>query len=105
MNEELASLRCENARISVKQYSGFRVKNSAVRGNENNELGVYIVRGSKMLFRKVNVLYTADEYCIVENALENDMLTQEGLADDYISRYDEYIVEGRDLSHGKIIDS
>ena len=105
MNEELASLRCENARISVKQYSGFRVKNSAVRGNENNELGVYIVRGSKMLFRKVNVLYTADEYCIVENALENDVLTQEGLADDYISRYDEYIVEGRDLSHGKIIDS
>lgn len=104
MNEELASLRCENANIAVKEYSGFRVKNSAIRGNENNETGVYIVRGAKMLFRKVNILYTADEYCIVENALENDNIAQAGETGNYISRYDEYIVEGRDLAHGKIVD-
>ena len=104
MNEELASLRCENANIAVKEYSGFRIKNSAIRGNENNETGVYVIRGAKMLFRKVNILYTADEYCIVENALENDNIAQAGEAGSYISRYDEYIVEGRDLAHGKIVD-
>ena len=104
MNEELASLRCENANIAVKEYSGFRIRNSAIRGNEKNETGVYIVRGAKMFFRKVNILYTADEYCIVENALENENIAQAGEAENYIGRYDEYIVEGRDLAHGKIMD-
>lgn len=99
MNEELAGLRCENAQIVVKEYSGFRVRNEAIRANEDNELGVYIVRGAKMLFRKVNVLYTAEDYCIVQNPEDNEELEGQ-----YISRYDEYIVEGRDLAHGKLIE-
>ena len=102
MNEELAGLRCENAKIVTKEISGFRVNKDAYRSNENNEKGVYVVSGAKMVFRKIVELYAGDEYCIVENVATRD--DDEINVREYIARYDEYIVEGRDLAHGKLIE-
>lgn len=102
MNDELAGLRCENAKIITKEISGFRVNKDAYRSNENNEKGVYVVSGAKMVFRKIVELYAGEEYCIVENVATRD--EDEVNVREYIARYDEYIVEGRDLAHGKLIE-
>ncbi len=104
MNEELAGLRIENAKIVVKEVSGFRINKNAFRSNENNESGVYVINGSKMVFRKIIDIYSDEDYCIAEDVRlreGDDKLDDE---QNYISRYDEYIVEGRDLAHGKIVD-
>lgn len=106
MSEDLATLRNEHAVIILEEISGYRVDNRAIRTNENNEIGVYVVRGSVMRFRKVEIAYSGDDYSIVTTPfLRND---EEEMAlvskSDYLGIYDEYIVTGQDLYDGKIID-
>ena len=100
MNEELAALRCDNAKIILENHEGYRVDNRAIRVNEDNETGVYVVTGSVMKFKKVNIVYSTDDYSIVTNPYRDDV-TMRGK---YINLYDEYIIEGMDLSDGKLID-
>ena len=100
MNEELATLRCDNAKIILENHEGYRVDNRAIRVNEDNETGVYVVSGSVMKFKKVNIVYSTDDYSIVTNPYRDDV-TMRGK---YINLYDEYIIEGMDLSDGKLID-
>ncbi len=103
MNEELAGLRVENAKIVLKEVSGFRINKKAFRSNENNESGVYVINGAKMVFRKFIDLYTGDDFYIAEDVrarTENQVDREQ----DYVNRYDEYIVEGRDLAHGKLVN-
>ncbi len=100
MNEELATLRCDNAKIILENHEGYRVDNRAIRVNEDNETGVYVVTGSVMKFKKVNIVYSTDDYSIVTNPYRDDV-TMRGK---YINLYDEYIIEGMDLKDGKLID-
>lgn len=104
MNEEVASLRMEEARIILQQIDGYRIDNRAIRVNEKGEKGIYILSGMKAQFKKIyNIPYSTDEYSIVEippkfdkddNAIDQSL---------YVRLYDEYIVEGKDLYEGKII--
>jgi hypothetical protein len=100
MNEELATLRCDNAKIILENHEGYLVDNRAIRVNEDNETGVYVVVGSVMKFKKVNIVHSTDDYSIVTNAYRDDV-TMRGK---YINLYDEYIIEGMELSDGKLID-
>ncbi len=100
MNEDLASLRFENAQIVLDNYEGYRVDNRAIRVNEANEKGVYVVSGGVMKFKKINIVYSADDYSIVTNPFKDDVAKR----GEYINLYDEYIIEGMDLSDGKLIE-
>lgn len=99
MNEELSSLRCESGKIHIETYEGYRVNSQAIRVNENNETGVYVIKGAVMRFKKVKIVYTGDEYCIVTNPYKDDVT----MKNQYINLYDEYITNGKGLEDGKII--
>lgn len=105
MNEDLATLRNEHAVIILEEISGYRVDNRAIRSNENNEMGVYVVKGSIMRFKKLEIAYSGDDYSIVTTPfLRNDEEEMREVSkSDYIGVFDEYIVSGQDLYDGKII--
>ncbi len=71
----------------------FRSSRKALRYNENDERGVFIVRGDSLVFKKVNVVYWGEGYVICSQ--ETD--------DDYLKLYDEIVTEGKDLYDGKVI--
>lgn len=106
MSEDLATLRNEHAVIILDEISGYRVDNRAIRTDENNEIGVYVVKGSVMRFRKVEIAYSGDSYSIVTTPFLRDDEEEMKLVSksDYIGIYDEYIVTGQDLYDGKIIN-
>lgn len=99
MNEDFASLRIENAKIGIESYEGYRVNNKAIRVNEDNETGVYVVKGGVMTFKKVKIEYSNDEYSIVSNPYKDDASKKRS----YINLYDEYIIDGKNLKEDKII--
>lgn len=100
MNEDLASLRCVAATIVLESIDGYRIDNRALRANAANEMGVYVLSGSVMRFKKVNVVYSADDYSIVTNPYKDDYQKK----NEYLNLYDEYIVTGQDLEDGKLIN-
>ena len=103
MNEELAAIRSEWALINIEEIEGFRVDNRAIRANEDNEKGVYVVSGGRMYFRKIKIVYSTDDYSIVADPYKDSDITKNDYPSQYLHLYDEYIVEGRDLSHGRLI--
>ncbi len=93
MNENLADFRIEDIEIVTDEFTGFKISNSSIR-TLDGEQGVYIVRGNLMGFRKIKVIYTADDYSIVCNPDNSS---------DYIKLYDKVVREGVDLYDNKLI--
>ncbi|MCD7827876.1 MAG: hypothetical protein LUG85_05005 [Clostridiales bacterium] len=100
MNENLAGMRCEEAQIIVESYEGYRIDNGAIRVNEDGETGVYVISGSVIRFKKIEIVYSAEDYSIVTNPYKDDA-TKSG---QYLNLYDEYITSGKDLYDGKLVD-
>ena len=95
MNAEIATLRIENAKIFLEEYSGYPVEPSALR-TVDGEVGVYVQVGNIVRFRRVELSYTeGDTILIATKPKEN--------VSGYIKLYDEIILEGTDLYDGKII--
>ncbi len=86
--------RVENFKLVVSSYGGLRVSREAIRYNEAEERGVYIVRGSSLAFKKINVIYWGEDYVICSQ--EDD--------DEYLKLYDEIVTEGKELYDGRIIE-
>ena len=63
--------------------------------------GVYVLTGNIVTFKRLDVIYTGDDYVISKKIYDT-------VKDDnnipYVKLYDEVIVEGKDLSDGKIIN-
>lgn len=121
MNETYANMRIENVELVVNEYTGFKVKTSAIHtydpskemttDNKSDETiqttnttakpenitVVYILRANVMNARKVEVIYTDGDYSIVKSNSESS----QGIKP--IRRYDEVIVKGRDLRNGRSI--
>jgi len=93
MNEVIANLRLEDIQLVINEYSGFRIDNRAIR-EVDGEQGVYVLVGNIVKFRKINVVYAAPDYSIVNN-IENES--------GQLRMYDEVITEGTDLFDGKVI--
>ena len=92
MNAEIASLRKENVKITLEEYTGYVVDKTALR-TVDGEVGVYIQLGSLVKFRKVDIIYSDDSIAL---AAVNP-------ANGYLRQFDEIITEGTDLYDGKII--
>ncbi len=93
MNESLSSFRIEDIEIITDEYTGYKISNSSIR-TLNGEQGVYIVRGNLMGFRKIHIVYSADDFTIVDNPEKKS---------DYIRLYDKVVTEGVDLYDNKLI--
>ncbi len=93
MNESLSNFRIEDIEIITDEYTGFKISNSSIR-NLDGEQGVYIVRGNLMGFRKIRVIYSNDDFSIVDNSDNSS---------GYIKLYDKVVTEGVDLYDNKLV--
>ena len=92
---DVASLRQVSADIVFNTVSGLRISDSAIRFNEKQEVGVFILDRGEVKFRRIETLYEGSGYLIVKwSKGEKDML----------QLYDEVFVGGSDLYAGKVID-
>lgn len=93
INEALVNLRTAQADVKFKSISGLRVSSSAIRF-EGIQKGVYIIRGEKLAFRPVDVLYEGAGFVVCREAnpeAEPDCLQQ----------YDDVVIEGAQRYDGK----
>ncbi len=93
LTSDVVSGRTTKFRIVVNSYGGLRVSRSALRYSDKGEYGVYIIRGSSLVFKKVDIVYWGEDYII----------SAQGSGDGYLMMYDEVVVEGKDLYDGKIV--
>lgn len=93
MKESLADLRLEDIQIITEEYSGYKISNSAIRTVDGVK-GVYVVRGNLIGFRKIHIVYSTDNFTIVDNP-EGDL--------DYIKQYDEVVTKGVELYDNKLV--
>lgn len=94
MNSDISSLRHETAELVIDSYTGLRVPATAIRVNDDGEKGVFVQNGNIIEFRKLNIVYTADDY-VLSSADSND--------DSFVRLYDNIVTKGKDLYDGKIV--
>lgn len=92
MNRDVANLRIHEIELIVDDYIGMKVNNKAIR-ELDGEKGVYVQRGNLIQFRKINIIYSTEEYSVVECVADSS----------YIQQYDSVITEGVDLYDGKVV--
>jgi hypothetical protein len=80
---EFAQSRVCHAELVLNDFTGIRIPRSAIRFNPQNEKGVYILEGQKILFKKIASIYETDDY-VVSSTPDST----------YISLYDDVITEG-----------
>ncbi|MCR4925933.1 MAG: hypothetical protein K5917_06565 [Clostridiales bacterium] len=96
MNDTLAKLRIEQGQLVLNEYTGFKISANAVRVNEAGEKGVYVLSGNKVVFKKIDVIFSTQAYVVVAENTESS---------GYLKLYDNVIVSGKDLYDGKVIDN
>lgn len=95
--------RCQTVELPTVTHEGLRVSNNAIR-MQDGQIGVYVVVGSKVVFKKTTVLYNYGSYAVcaipVNPAYPNrrDIAYSSGTE---LSLHDSVIVNGEDLYDGK----
>lgn len=93
LNSAVTVGRTARFKVVVNSYGGLRVPRKALRYNDKDELGVYIVRGQSVAFRRIDVVYWGLDYIIAEQNPD----------DAYLKLYDLIVTDGKELYDGKII--
>jgi hypothetical protein len=82
--EAFVERRTENCELIINDYTGIRIPRSAIRFNDQNEAGVYIIEGQKITFRKIKPLFESESYIISEKMSDKT----------YVAEFDDIIVRG-----------
>ena len=90
----LSLLRKETAQICTAKHTGYKVSKKAIQVVDGQK-GVYVLRGNKVSFRKIDVVYSGKDFVLADDSNESD---------GQIQLYDEVITEGKDLYDGKVIN-
>lgn len=90
-------LRCQNISIASEEYKGYKVPKDSMR-LVNDDIGVYVLSGTTVSFKKIEIVYEGDGYVI--SALRE---TYGDDAHEYLNLNENIIVEGKELYDGKII--
>lgn len=94
LTSAVVSGRTARFKLIINSYGGLRVNRDALRYNDNGECGVFVVRGTSLVFKKVKVVYWGEGYVIC---------SQES-GDDYLKLYDRIVTEGKELYDGKVVE-
>ena len=92
--QEATLLRQQSADVVFTSYSGLRVPKEAVRVNENQQPGVYVLEGSTAVWKSISILHDNGESYVVEL----DKTTT-----DHLWPGDEIIVGAKNLYDGKVV--
>ena len=89
---DLLFLRLQRVEITVATTTGYYVPDSAL-WEIDGVIGVYIFKDSTVYFRRIEVIYRGDGYCIAAE--------QGDRGADYLAESDILVTSGRRLYHGK----
>lgn len=89
---DLLFLRLQHVEITVATTTGYYIPDSAL-WEKDGVVGVYIFKDSTVYFRRIDVLYRGDGYCIAAE--------QEDRGDGYLAESDILVTSGRKLYDGK----
>lgn len=104
MNDEVLKIRKESAKISVKEYSGFKISDEALTENENGIEGVYAIVGNVMKFSPVDIIFYGDGYVIAKGkTVAIDENADKKQYYHILKQYDKIIVKGLNLKDGSIV--
>lgn len=87
----------QTVKISLGKVEGYKIPTGAVR-YENGVAGVYVLRGSLVRYRQVEIVGAFDGYVVVSPTVPE---VKEGLT--ALNRYDRIIVRGHNLYDKKVI--
>ena len=93
--ENFSLQRCQNAYIELSSIDGIYVPHSAM-AKVDGIRGVYVLRGSVVHFRKVDIIYNGADYCLV---------AENGEAEgnyEYLGTNEKIIINGKNLFDGRI---
>ncbi len=116
VDKNILSIRNEPVKINIAEYKGISVSKSAVHekklnrtvvddatGEEKSEekvvKGVYVKYGKQLVFKEIDIIFSADDYVICNINADKSKLFSENT----IKEYDEIVVKGRDLYDGKFV--
>ena len=94
--ENFAFNRCQSVRIELGSVSGIYVPQSAVETLDGYE-GVYILRGSVVHFRYIDIVYEGSDYYLVSEEGPEDSFV-------YLAPNDLIILNGTNLFEGRILE-
>ncbi len=98
MPQDFSYTRLQPAVIADTVYTGLRVPASAVRVVDG-VTGVYVLQGSVMHYRAVKLIVEGEDWCLLENAPEED--PPEGYT--WLRQNEIVITKGRRLAEGRIL--
>lgn len=99
MDSDIARLRTEDVEIVINETDGIRVNKSAVRVIDGVQ-GVYVLTGNIVRFKKLDIIYTGEDY-VISKMIKEDIYDENKVP--YLKIYDAVILEGKDLKDGKLI--
>lgn len=89
--------RAQSAELVVSSVTGINVPKSAVH-RSRRELYVYILKGSVVFERRIEVIYEGDDYYTVKDGVPADE------SDIYLQSNDTLILDGKNLFDGRILE-
>lgn len=92
-DSEMVSMRKQPIEIIIAEHSGLRVPKQAVRMLDN-ELGVFILSGTVEKFKRIETLYEAEDYFVVQQSATD--------ANALVAR-DQIIVRGKNLQNNMVV--
>lgn len=92
MDADIAKLRKAEIEIRRNEYEGIKIPSEALHVVDGKK-GVYVLIASQIKFREVNIIYSDDDYVLVEYDESNT---------NSIHLYDKIITQGKDLKDGKV---
>lgn len=95
--EDFVLARCQSVRITVEAKSGIYVPKDCVK-KQDGMRGVYVLRGSVVYFKQIDILYEGRDYYLVKDGLEGDEEVE------YLQVNDLIILNGKQLFDGMVVN-
>lgn len=95
MTERLSSIRSGKVEVVFHTYRGIKVPKTAIRNNDEGDVGVYSLNNVSMKFKKVDILFE-DENNVLCVSRSDDAAA-------YLRDFDKIIIQGKDLYDNKPI--
>jgi len=92
MSSQLAVIRRQAVEIIAGTFTGIKVSDQFIH-IVNGVKGVYVRKGNKVVFKKLDSIFSSSGYTV--SAIKDDS--------DYLQIYDEVIENGDDIYDGKVI--
>lgn len=89
--------RCQSLRVEVAKVSGIYVPKSVVERQDGGR-GVYVLRGSVVHFRYIDIVYEGSDYYLVRQDVEDEEDRT------YLKVNDLIILNGKNMFDGRILD-